>query len=142
MRIRGAQKLMDPDTQVLHDPCRYSTTGLLYKFYVHMCRVMKVDHMCIHYSANPGTNKDCSYANTYLQYSINTEKPSKLKEKTACSKERIYVVWASSLINWSCLEWLKFEFSGFIHEYMLFTSYPDTLISPFFVKIKRISKFN
>jgi hypothetical protein len=55
--------------------------------YIHMCRrCYEVGHVCIHYSAHPGTNKDCSYANTY---SINTEKPSKLKEKISCSKERI-----------------------------------------------------
>jgi hypothetical protein len=59
--------------------------------YICVENVVKVCHVCIHYLANPGTNKDCSYANTY---SINTEKPLKLNE--------------------------KFEFQGFIHENTLF----------------------
>jgi hypothetical protein len=46
--------------------------------YICVANIMKVGHVCIRNSANPGTNKDCSYANTY---SINTERPSKLKEK-------------------------------------------------------------
>jgi hypothetical protein len=63
----------------------HANTILLF-LYICVENIMKVGHLCIHNLANPGTNKDCSYANTY---SINTERPSKLKEKNSFFKETV-----------------------------------------------------